>query len=257
VLNIFGELEAAEIDFVSICRLIERIAIISSHESPERPVDVPTICKWLLKRISESEKPLPCLRVLTSYYAIEVKFPNDPIERDREWVIQKLSSIIGMKKLPLKQDENADTDDWFDETVHISGFLRSEIEEFIPELVKIIKFPPLQEGNVEMNLVSMETKYSATPVFNASETEDIPEQSCEWGNFKGKDTALMMIAGMAIALSKSGESFKRSGEINVSAVVRAAAQAINRYGAGVDVTEKALHNLVRDALKQHISKIDP
>lgn len=163
MLDIFGELEAAENDFVSICRLIERIALISSHESPLRPAGVPTICKWLLKRISESDKPIPCLRVLTTYYATEVKFPDDSIEHDRAWVIQKISSIIGMGKLPLKEHEDAAPDDWFDHTLHSTGFLRDEIEDFIPELVKKIEFPPMQARGEEIALVSINSSYQAEP----------------------------------------------------------------------------------------------
>ena len=256
MLDIFGELEAAENDFVSICRLIERIALMSSHESPSRAADVPTICKWLLKRISESDKPIPCLRVLTAYYAIEVKFPDDTIEYDRAWVIQKLSSIIGMAKLPLKEHENAGPDDWFDHALHTSGFLRCEIEEFIPELVKKIEFPALQERTTDINLVAIETKFSSSQISNTAEIADNPDQPCKWDNFKGRDTALMMIAGLAISLSKSSGGIIVGDRLNVSAIARAAAKSINDYGDGVDLSDKALRNLVTEALKLHASKIE-
>lgn len=148
MLDIFGELEAAENDFVSICRLIERIALISSHESPSRAADVPTICKWLLKRISESDKPIPCLRVLTAYYAIEVKFPDDTIEYDRAWVIQKLSSIIGMAKLPLKEHENAGPDDWFDHALHTSGFCAARLRSLFLSWLKKLSSQHSRKGQL-------------------------------------------------------------------------------------------------------------
>lgn len=75
------------------------------------------------------------------------------------------------------------------------------------------------------------------------------------GVFRGKNTALMLIAGLAIALEKSGESFKRSGKMNKSAIINAAEHAISSYGDGVNVTDKALRDWLDMALKQHASKL--
>ncbi|MGL5600630.1 MAG: hypothetical protein ACRDD5_07000 [Silvania sp.] len=255
MLDIKGDFSKVESEFVSVCRLVERLQIISRHESRSGEATIVDVCNWLKMKISEMGIFLPEIKKITDFYTIETVFPDGGVEENTEWLIDKLNIITKMKCLPIRNDEEPGIDDWFDQRLHTNGFLREEIEDFIPELVKVIEFPTLQTRETKINVSAIETKYAPSSQSHHQEFVDIPEQSCEWDNFKGRDTALMMIAGMAIALSKSGESFKRGGELNVSAVARGAAQAINRFGAGVDVTGRALENLVRDALKQHTSKL--
>lgn len=77
----------------------------------------------------------------------------------------------------------------------------------------------------------------------------------QWGCFAGKDTALKLIAGMAIALEKSQGKYLRGGKLNKSEVARTATKLINDYGDGIDVTSKALIMLIDEALELHASKI--
>lgn len=90
------------------------------------------------------------------------------------------------------------------------------------------------------------------------ELEPKDENSLEqnqWGSFAGKDTALKLIAGMAIALEKSQGKYVRGGKLNKSEVARTAAKLINDHGEGIEVTSKALIMLIDEALKLHASKI--
>jgi len=73
--------------------------------------------------------------------------------------------------------------------------------------------------------------------------------------FNGKDTAMMIMAGLAIAVYKSSDSFKRSGKINISAVIRATESAINEYGNGVEVTNRAIRDWIRPAIEQFATKL--
>ncbi|QLX24041.1 hypothetical protein HV271_04085 [Citrobacter freundii] len=253
MLDIRGEFSKVEAEFVSVCRLIERLQLISRHESPSGEVTVPEICTWLMKQINENSTFVPTLMNLTNIYTIEPTFPKGTVEDEIDWLKKKLITIINMKHLPIKNDEEPDTDDWFDKSLYATGFLKSDIENFIPQLVKNMEFT-FQEKSSQLNVLSMESKYTATPDVSSLDTKDILEQSCEWSNFKGKDTALMMIAGLAISLSKSSGGLMIGDKINVSAIARAAAKSINQFGAGVDVSDRALENLVRDALKHHDSK---
>ncbi|CAI1605666.1 Uncharacterised protein [Serratia ficaria] len=79
----------------------------------------------------------------------------------------------------------------------------------------------------------------------------------QWSEFAGKDTALMLISGMAIALEQSGGRYARGGKINKSAVAEAARKAINEYGKGTEITTKALTDLLKAALEQNITKLEP
>ena len=79
----------------------------------------------------------------------------------------------------------------------------------------------------------------------------------KWGRFAGKETALMMIAGLAVALEQSGGRYLRGARLNKSAVVEAARKAINEYGKGTEMTSKAMTDLLRAALESHIVKTEP
>lgn len=75
-----------------------------------------------------------------------------------------------------------------------------------------------------------------------------------WGEFAGKDTALKLIAGMAIALEKAGGKYVRGKKLNKSEVARSASRIILEHGDGIDVTDKALTMLIDEALNTYASK---
>ncbi|HHG2550308.1 TPA: hypothetical protein ACPVG6_003376 [Escherichia coli] len=75
-----------------------------------------------------------------------------------------------------------------------------------------------------------------------------------WGKFAGKDTALKLIAGMAIALEKKGGKYVRGKNLNKSEVARSASRLILEHGEGIDVTDKALTMLIDEALSMYASK---
>lgn len=75
-----------------------------------------------------------------------------------------------------------------------------------------------------------------------------------WGEFAGKDTALKLIAGMAIALEKKGGKYIRGVKLNKSEVARSASRLILEHGEGIGVTDKALIMLIDEALSIYASK---
>ncbi|EIX9630346.1 TPA: hypothetical protein ACYEM7_004608 [Klebsiella pneumoniae] len=75
-----------------------------------------------------------------------------------------------------------------------------------------------------------------------------------WGEFAGKDTALKLIAGMAIALEKAGGKYVRGKKLNKSEVARSVSRIILEHGDGIDVTDKALTMLIDEALNTYASK---
>lgn len=77
----------------------------------------------------------------------------------------------------------------------------------------------------------------------------------KWARFAGKDTALKLIAGMAIALEKTKGKYVRGGKLNKSEISRTVTKLIGEHGDGVDVTDKALILLIDEALRLHASKI--
>lgn len=77
----------------------------------------------------------------------------------------------------------------------------------------------------------------------------------EWTEFAGKDTALMMIAGLSVALQKSGGKYLRGEKLNKSALARSAIHAINEYGEGTEISTKALTDLLNEALSSKLNKL--
>jgi hypothetical protein len=73
-----------------------------------------------------------------------------------------------------------------------------------------------------------------------------------WDKFHGKETALMMIAGLAIALESSGIKYSRGGKINKLAIAEAARKAINDHGKGTEISSKALTDLIKAALDMNL-----
>ncbi len=80
--------------------------------------------------------------------------------------------------------------------------------------------------------------------------------SPQWSEFAGKNTALMLISGMAVALEQSGGKYVRGGKINKTAVVEAARKAINDYGRGTEITSKALTDLLKSAIEQNLTRLE-
>ncbi|WP_199637848.1 hypothetical protein JEM67_22655 [Serratia sp. PAMC26656] len=109
---------------------------------------------------------------------------------------------------------------------------------------------------VENEMSSSSSWYSSKIKDNDTEKNIAPTHDIEWGEFAGRDTALMLIAGMAVALEKAGGKYLRGQSLNKSSVAQAAVSAINEYGRGTMITSKALTNLLNSALEVHTPKLD-
>ncbi|KMK01572.1 hypothetical protein ABW11_09750 [Pluralibacter gergoviae] len=92
--------------------------------------------------------------------------------------------------------------------------------------------------------------------FPESDEEVSLSEVAAWSSFGGKETALMMIAGLSVALEKSGGKYIRGGKINKSTVARAAIDAINEHGDGTEISIKALTDLINEALSTKLTKLE-
>lgn len=69
---------------------------------------------------------------------------------------------------------------------------------------------------------------------------------------KGMETALKFVAGLSIALGKSGSKYRRGEKLNHSAIAKAAQDALIDFNPDVEiVTERQLTNLINEALKKY------
>lgn len=131
---------------------------------------------------------------------------------------------------------------------------KKELETFFPELKTYL----YQDKIINDGVNKIKNESTPSLLLDDSNTQPtIPNVTqgiiCD---FSGKETALMLIAGLAVALEKTSDSFKRGGKMNKSAVVMGAERAINNYGTGVNVTSRALRDWLNLALSMHTSKLD-
>lgn len=79
----------------------------------------------------------------------------------------------------------------------------------------------------------------------------------QWGEFPGKNTALMMIAGMSVSLEKVGSQYRNGSRLNKLAIARAVSQNLTKVGfKGPVVTEKQMTNLIKEALEMYLPDSD-
>ncbi|WP_337261239.1 MULTISPECIES: hypothetical protein [unclassified Serratia (in: enterobacteria)] len=109
---------------------------------------------------------------------------------------------------------------------------------------------------VENEMSSSSSWYSSKIKYNGTEKNIAHNHDIEWGEFAGRDTALMLIAGMAVALEKTGGKYLHGEKLNKSAVAQAATNAINEYGAGSTMNPRTLTNLLKSALEEHAPKLE-
>lgn len=232
MINIQSELDEFEMQFISIIGLINR-----TKEYARESNDV-LVAKWLLKRTSEFEEQFPELVSIDAHYKLSPLFSEYPIEHDLEVFRDILSDVIKYGALPDYDEVPFENCDWNSPLAYDAGFRVSRLNGIFPFLDE-----PLARTNVGTEL--------------DKDLVDVPvnDQDSKTIDFGGKDTALMLIAGLAVALEKTGERFKRGGKMNKSAVIQAAEQAINSYGKGVNVTDRALRDWLTLALNAHTSKL--
>lgn len=233
MIDIQSELDEFNLQFISILDLIEHTKKYTKESNNI------LVSKWLLKRLSDFQGDFPELLTINKYYKFEPVYPNGYFEIDLEAFRDVLSDVVKHGTLPHYNEPPFEDDDWNCPLAFDAGFKRNSIETVFPFL--------------------------GDPYFS-SRTEpfvrkEIVEDSADSVDFKlegfaGKDTALMLIAGLAVALEKTSDRFKRGAKINQSSVIAAAEQALNSYGSGVKVTDRALRNWLRLALKAHSSKLD-
>ncbi|HHQ4311139.1 TPA: hypothetical protein ACSP7Z_001763, partial [Serratia fonticola] len=186
----------------------------------------------------------------------EIEYAYSNAEEDFSFLSRKLSKLIERCCLPIDADDIPFEDnDWVDNAYFQYGFKKSEIEDIFPELKKYI----YKVAGIISNDISVSS--NNTTYLQEYEEPLLPptiqvNQQSSVCDFSGKETALMLIAGLAVALEKTNERFKRGGKMNKSAVVGAAEHAINTHGKGVNVTSRALRDWLNLALNMHASKLE-
>lgn len=121
-----------------------------------------------------------------------------------------------------------DEDDWYG-FYDSFYFKRSELVSFFPEL---------EDHNID------------EPIAEETESGSLPS---DW---RGKNTAWKMIAGLAIALYESSEDVRKNGKLNQSAVCEKAANNIAKYSEEYNDTGMTMDNL-RTLLKKTLQRHAP
>lgn len=248
MIDIRAELEEVRNSFISIYDFIS----VAKNATGE---DVSLVCQWVLKRVKEqyADSNILNICIMSKFHEIEFCFEN--VEQDFSFLSRKLGVVIEKGCLPIEPDDIPfEKDDWGDNGFFEYGFKKKELETFFPELKTYLYQDKIINDGIN------KIKNESTPSLLLDDSNPQPTiPNVTQGiicDFSGKETALMLIAGLAVALEKTSDSFKRGGKMNKSAVVMGAERAINNYGTGVNVTSRALRDWLNLALSMHTSKLD-
>lgn len=193
-----------------------------------------TLPKWMVPYLSRVNISLE-----HAAYFIANENPNLSLRNEAQIIVSSykdsLWDAIDSGELKAKNISHYDN---FEHDRRDCVLIRSEVESWISK--HDFHWPlPVTRKNSETTQVS-ETKYLD-----------------QWGEFPGKNTALMMIAGMAIALEKLSKSYRNGTKLNKLAIARAVAQNLASHNyQGMIVTEKQMTNLIKEALEAILTKSD-
>ncbi|XBS68930.1 hypothetical protein ABK905_20620 [Acerihabitans sp. KWT182] len=227
VIDVKRELEEFESQFVKIMDVIQEVKTYTQVS------DDTLVAKWILKRISDYNKPFPSIYRINKFYEFEYVFSGYGKDPDLDAFRDILSDIIKHKTLPSYDEPPFEDSDWNSKLAFDAGFKREDISDVFPFLTTS-PVSSLAQGNInDLDVLKCETPL-------------------DWREFPGKATALMFIAGLATALESTGGKYSRGGKINKSAIADAAVQAINKHGKGTDISSRALTELIKAALDANL-----
>ncbi|MDH2324209.1 hypothetical protein AB6H27_21650 [Providencia huaxiensis] len=116
-----------------------------------------------------------------------------------------------------------------------------------------VKIPPCLQHAENKAIKAYQVKYPSK-VDSGNEPEPLnindDTESVEWGAFHGKNTALMMISGLSIALSASHQGCRhKNGKPNKSAIAMVATRHVSQAGYLSEiVSDRQLRQLITSAL---------
>ncbi len=126
------------------------------------------------------------------------------------------------------------------------GFIRHDLEKALG-----INLPFQQEcyqddGDYSAGNENTSPEITADSVYEISD-DLLP--TAIWENKHGMETALKIIAGLAIVATGNDIRYKRKGGLNKSAIARLATNGLVKYGGFIDVSDRQLNELIGRALK--------
>lgn len=224
------------------------------------------VCQWILKRVKEyvtNKGDVLDICFINQFHEIQYKFeravwgvPTTEGDPDFIFLSRKLNDVIGQGCLPIKPGfVPIEGNEWDDMDFFNLGFKKDELEIVFPEVINNAEVK-LKDTHYSDNVPDLLDSHYNNVNSSLSSMPESVALAESVSQFSGKETALMLIAGLAIALEKTGERFKRGGKLNKSAVISAAEQAINTYGDGVSVTDRALRDWLNKAINGYASKLE-
>ncbi|RJT26063.1 hypothetical protein [Buttiauxella izardii] len=136
-------------------------------------------------------------------------------------------------------------------------FLKSIKFPTLPPSIANLSTPSIKKIILTYNSSSLDSlEDNCTVTSDNSDNCPKNEMGAQWQEFHGRETALLMIAGMAVALEKAGGKYVRAGKMNKSAIAESAKKAINDFGLGTTLTDRALRDLLNTALDRNLTKLE-
>ncbi|AXC67728.1 hypothetical protein DOE63_20820 [Salmonella enterica subsp. diarizonae serovar 59:z10:-] len=194
-------------------------------------------------------------------------YPDMTHEEVREWILGKIvgktsfvrHSMAGYTR-PVIGGEISKASSGDEKWSRLYGFVRSELEAAL-DMDLSAPLPVCHQDDVYVGVACNGEPEGAKPspadIAGDSQLLANDENSIEWDmSVAGMNTALNVISGLATALGKTSEAYRRGGKLNISGLANCAERNLKQFGGGFSVSDRSVRKLLTDALKQCLPEIE-
>lgn len=242
----------------SLADICEKNFIIIRHSRPKKLTPPEELKQMRAQFISIREA---CERVREEY-------PEMTNKEAIEWILGKAFGKTRPVKhlfaghtvsMPPEDIKKAVTND--DKWVDSYGFIRADLERALGMGLSASSLAICHQDNVYVEVVrNGEPEGAKPPPADIAGNSKLPandENSIEWDmSVAGMKTALNVISGLAAALGKTSEAYRRGGKLNISGLANCAERNLKQFGGGFSVSDRWVRKLLTDALKQCLPEIE-
>lgn len=242
--------------FADIC---EKTFIIIRHSHPKKLTPLEELKQMKTRFISLRE----------AIEQVRAKNPGMTQPQAAEWIFAKaitetdiVKHLFAGKTIPatkngIMKHKALKGADW----LNTYGFIRADLERALGMDLSASSLAICHQDNVYVEVIQNGESDNAAPlptdVVDNSKLPANDENSIEWDmSVAGMKTALNLISGLAAALGKTSETYRRGGKLNISGLADCAERNLKQFGGGFSVSDRWVRKLLTDALKQCLPEIE-
>ncbi|ECH9301638.1 hypothetical protein ZB36_08900 [Salmonella enterica subsp. enterica] len=226
-------------------------------------------------RVPKKLTPLEELRLMKARFIsfgeamdwVRAKNPDMTLSQAAEWIVAKayrrtriVKHLLAGNTVPVTPDElekDVTDGDW----ISSYGFIRSELEWALGMNLPVHSLAACHQDNVyDEEAHNSEPEGAETTSASGVGDGQLPANdgnSIEWDmSAGGMDTALNIISGLAVALGKTSEIYRRGGKLNISGLANCAERNLKQFGGGFQVGDRWVRKLLTRALERCLPEME-